>query len=395
MPLGITATNSLLITNMQQTTLINIDYLIINLVGTPFLDFPQSSNFSTIHYDYGTKIFKERFDLYYKNEKIGTYSHSPRSTIIDSDLCQLQFENHLFYTKSLHELQSILSEFCDETLYEFKSINRLDIAIDRNDSNNFYRNLHSDILNGNKLISGRTKALQSFHETFKGSSVLNGYTIGKRSSAKMLRIYNKTLSLQLNEKPFINEFYKNNNLQNQNVWRFEFQLNSKFFQDLKEHSKFNFEISQRVTWGIFDKITLIELFKMAQDGFFEIHQNTGKSQINKEVKEPIFDFNQLQNCPINHKPVISKLKKIFVSSLTIKKRLAKSLFREYYSNSQDLSYIVALNLLLENVNVATDKKLFYWFQSKMTFYLNEFRNKEKIIKTFDFELFHEHQTYFL
>jgi ribosomal protein L19E len=93
--------------------------------------------------------------------------------------------------------------------------------------------------------------------------------------------------------------------------------------------------------------------------------------------------------------VIRKLKKGFVSSTTIKKRLAKSLFREYYANEQDISYIIALNLLLEDTDYTTDKKLKVWFLNKMNFYLHEFRNKEKIQKYFYRELFQEHCNLFM
>jgi hypothetical protein len=374
--------------------LITIDYLIINLVGNPFKDFPQSSNFKLSYFDYGTKIFKNRAELFYKDEKIGVFTSVPRASIIDAELSQLQFENHLFYTKSLRKLQGILSEFCNETNYNFKAINRLDIALDKNDLNNSYRELHNDILSGKKLISGRGKAIQSHHETYKGVSVLNGFTIGKRSSAKLLRVYNKTLSLQLTDKPYINEYFKNNNLENTNVWRCEFQLNASFFTDFLECSKADVNITQKLTWGIFDTQFLIELFKTAQKGFFEIHYNTGKSQINKEQKFEIFDFENIEKSS-KIKPIIKKIKKVFVSSLTIKKRLAKSLFREYYANNQDLCYIIALNHLLEVENVQTQKKLKNWFRTKVFFYLHEFRTKEKIIKTFDTKLYVQHQNLFI
>ena len=238
-------------------TLINIDYLIINLLGKPFGNFSDNSAFNLQPFDYGTKIFTNRSELYYNNEKIGVFTSVPRSHIIDSELAQLQFENHLFYTKSLTELKNIISQFCLETSYMFKSINRLDICIDRNDKDNYYRNLYDNVVNGTFLISGRPKNIQSYYETFKGKSILNGFSVGKRTSSKLLRCYNKTLSLQLTEKEYINQFYENNGLKNTNVWRFEYQLNSKFFQDLNEVSKHSNEVIEKMTWGIFDYSALV------------------------------------------------------------------------------------------------------------------------------------------
>lgn len=382
-------------TNNLKTTLINIDYLIINLEGQPFGEFPENSNFRLKPYEYGTKIFEIRADLYYQDLKIGIYTAKPRSAIMSEQFAQLQFENNLFYTLSNNALKGVINAFCDETNYIFKSVNRLDICLDKSDINNSYRNLYSNVVTGNYLISGRPKNLQSYFETYKGKSILNGFQIGKRTSDKIIRCYNKTLSLQLTEKPYINDYYANNALKNENVWRFEYQLNSAFFRGLNEHSKSNINISQTMTWGIFDKANLYELLKIANKGFFELRENTGKSQINKEKLIVLFDFDFLQSQISKFNPIIKRLKKDVLSSTTIKKRLAKSLFREYYANNQDISYIVALNLLLEDLDMLTEKPLLLWFKNKLHFYLHEFRTKEKIVNDFDSQLFHEHQLLFL
>ncbi|MGO4770409.1 hypothetical protein ACEN2I_02010 [Flavobacterium sp. W22_SRS_FK3] len=382
-------------TDKLKTTLINIDYLILNLEGQPFGEFPEDSEFRLKPYDYGTKIFEIRADLYYQDLKIGIYTAKPRSAIISEQLAQLQIENNLFYTLSNNELKNVIEKFCDETLYSFKSVNRLDICLDKCDTHHSYRNLYSNMVSGNFLISGRPKNIQSYFETFKGKSILNGFQIGKRTSDKIIRCYNKTLSLQLTEKPYINEYYANNNLKNDNVWRFEFQLNSAFFRGLNEHSKANENVSQSMTWGIFDKANLYELLKIANKGFFELRENTGKSQVNKENLIQLFDFDYLQSQISNFNPIIKRLRKDTLSSTTIKKRLAKSLFREYYANNQCVSYIVALNLLLEDLDLLTEKSLLTWFNNKLHFYLHEFRTKEKIVNQFDYSLFHEHQLLFL
>lgn len=388
-------TKTKLKTNKLKTTLINIDYLILNLEGQPFGEFPENSKFRLKSYDYGTKIFEIRADLYYENLKVGIYTAKPRSAIINEQLAQLQIENNLFYTLTNNTLKSIINDFCNETQYNFKSINRLDICLDKSDINNSYRNLYSNIVGGNYLISGRPKNLQSYFETYKGKSILNGFQIGKRTSDKIIRCYNKTLSLQLTEKPYINEYYANNDLKNDNVWRFEYQLNSAFFRGLNEHSKLDLKVSQSMTWGIFDKANLYELLKIANKGFFELRENTGKSQINKEKLVMLFDFDFLQSQISKFNPIIKRLKKIVLSSTTIKKRLAKSLFREYYANQQCVTYIVALNLLLEDIDFTTEKPLLAWFKNKLHFYLHEFRTKEKLVNDFDSELFHEHQLLFL
>ncbi|TRX16733.1 replication initiation factor domain-containing protein [Flavobacterium franklandianum] len=379
----------------NQSTLINIDYLILNLEGSPFGEFPETSNFLTIQHDYGTKIFLFRADLYYKKEKIATFMHSPRSKIINDQLCQIQFENHLFYTISSNQLKHILTEFLEQTGYYFKSINRLDICLDKQDKENTYRNLFDNLISGNYLISGRPKNISSHFETYKGKSILNGFQIGKRTSDKLIRIYNKSLNLQITEKPYINEYFFNNNIKNDNIWRFEIQLNAPFFRDLKQIATHNETVQQDMTWGIFDVSTLFELLKSSTKGFFEVRENTGLSQVNKEKIIEVFNYDNLRDQVTKQKCILRRNFKLPISTTTIKKRLAKSLFREYYANEQDISYIIALNLVLEEIDYSNELKLKYWFDSKIYFYLQEFKEKDKILKKFDKTLFLEHQNLFL
>ncbi|WP_026713659.1 hypothetical protein [Flavobacterium daejeonense] len=380
----------------KDKVLVNMDYLIMNLEGTPFGEFEAKSDFKSHSYEYGSRTFKNRADIIYKDIKLGTLLSCPHSSVISEDLAQFQLENNLFYTIPENQLKEILLQFCDETNYKFKSVNRLDVCLDKNDSKATYRKLYSDVVGGAYLISGRTKAINSYYETYKGKSVLNGFQIGKRTSEKLIRCYNKTLSLQLTEKPYINDWYQQNGLKNDEVWRFEYQLNSRFFRDLKEFSKADEATTELMTWGIFKKENLIELVKIANKGFFEIRENTGLSQINKEkIALELFDFEQLQKNITSYPPIIKRVKRAILSSTTIKKRLVKSLFREYYSNNQDISYIVAMNLVLEEIDLTTNKPLINWFNSKLHFYLHEFRLKEKIVQVFDFDLFNEHKLLFL
>ena len=137
------------------------------------------------------------------------------------------------------------------------------------------------------------------------------------------------------------------------------------------------------------------MLKIAKAGFFDIHENTGKSQINKEKQINFLDVELIQKQYTSAVSVLQKTKNIVISSTTIKKRLAKSLFREYYANHQDISFVIALNMILEDIDSYTQKPLLSWFASKVNFYLFEFENKDKIKRPFDKQLFLEHQTLFL
>ena len=393
---------------IKKTTLFSIDYLIINLEGEPAnVSENDLINFKFEKHNFGNKLFANMYNVYFKNEKIGLLQTEPRSPILSPTFSQFQFENHLFYTKKLIDLKSILIEMLELIKFDFIAVNRLDLALDKNDDSNFYRYLTENILNNNYLLSGRSKNIQSHYETFKGKSVLNGSTYGKRSSAKLVRIYNKSLSLQINEKNYINDWHKNNGLKSSNVWRFEIQLNATFFSKLyvSQINQFyqnidvksvNYQLKPKViTFEIFDYANLFAIYQTSLKGFFDVYENSNKSQITKNKIVQIFDFNEIKQNYTCSNAILNKLEKNTLSTKTIHKRLAKSLFREYYCNNQDVSYIIALNTLLLNNDIETNLSLKSWFDSKVKFYFIEFQQKEKLIKQFDKNLFFEHQNIFL
>jgi hypothetical protein len=393
---------------MHPKTLLSIDYLIINLMGdlTPNKSINSFCPFDFIDAPYGTKTFTNKHIVKYKDEIIGSVLSVPRSNIIPEKLHQFQFENHVFYSKSLTEIKQIIHELTDFYNLEFTGINRLDVAFDINDTNDYYRTLQNSVTNGTLRLAGRKKSFSTFNELVQGVCINNGFNLGSRSSSKFLRVYNKSLSLEINEKQHILDYYKANNFENRNVWRFEYQLNSTFFTNLKNygHDKDFFDQSKEkqklpfedCTWSIFDYGALINLVIMAQKNFFELRENTGKSQINKENTVPfILDFDYLLETKATINPTFVRLKTTHVPSIVKKKRLAKALFREYCANFQNVTYVVALNRLLSEINPFDGNPLTDWFDDKMKFYLAEFKELEKMDLKFDFALYQEQNNLFI
>lgn len=390
---------------MHPKTLITIDYLIINLKGD-LSPITHTNSFDFVIAPYGTKTFSNKFDVFYKKEKIGIIVNEPRSNIIAPDLNQLQFENHIFYSRSLAELKQIIIDLTDSYNLEFTSINRLDVAFDINDKENYYRKLNTSLNNGGVRLSGRKKTFNQYNELVKGVCINNGFTLGQRSSSKMLRVYNKSLNLQIKEKDHIIQWYKENDFKNVDVWRFEYQLNSSFFSNLKSfgHDKDFYDVNKEklklpfedLTFAIFDYGALINLVIMAQTNFFELKENTGKKQINAEKSISfILDFDYLLSISSDYKPTFKRLKTTHVPNVTKRKRLAKSLFREYCANHQNVTYIVALNRVLLEVNPYDEKPLIEWFTQKMSFYLAEFKEVEKIDNKFNYLLYKEQSKLFI
>jgi len=366
----------------------------------------NSLNFELITEPFGTKTFANKNIVKYKGEQIGFVLSNPRSNIINEKLNQMQFENHIFYSKSLTEIKNIINELTDVYNLEFFSINRLDVAMDINDKDGYYRDLSNKVTAGTYKLAGRKKSFSVYNELVKGVCINNGFSLGQRSSTKFLRVYNKTLSLEIKEKQYILDFYKANDFENSNVWRFEFQLNASFFTNLKNfgHDKDFFDDNKEkqvlpfedLTWAIFNYGALVNLVILAQKNFFEIRLNTGKSQTNKEeIVNFIIDFNYLLSVVSNYNPTFLRLKKTHTPSVVKRKRLAKALFREYCSNFQNITYIVALNRLLDEINPFDGLPLSVWFIEKMSFYLAEFKELEKMDIKFNYDLFNEQLNLFI
>lgn len=231
-------------------------------------------------------------------------------------------------------------------------------------------------------MKGREKNISAHSVTKKGRGQFNGFTVGKRGSARFLRIYNKSEALRdtTTPKPYITDWHNNNNMAatpGLDIWRFEYQLNARFFTDLRKYGK-------NITYQIFELETLINLIEFAQKNHFEVVYNTGKSETNKEKRAyDLFDWQMLYDTLKDKtRTVISKIKRVFEPSINIQKRLIKSLFRQYYIEP-NLAFLYPL------IKIVNEYNLRDWFREKYTFYLHEFLNKEKIKDTFNESFFVE------
>jgi hypothetical protein len=287
--------------------------------------------------------------------------------------------------------------FCTFLNASFVSVNRLDIALDLENTNDFYQNVTSSILNNQLLVSGKDKKINTYYQTNKGKPCLTGFTIGSRSNSRYLRVYNKALELTKKPKEYILNSWTSSNLEHSKVWRFEYQLNNSFFRFL--HKKTNYKVkdnqtvTELLTWGIFDEKMLFSLIERATKNHFEIKYNTGKTEINKEKPFLLLNFEFLKTKLGQFRNEIVKIKKAIEPSLLSIKRMLKSTFREYYSSGQNsISHILSLNESLQNYS----NQLFnleQWFYKKVPFYLDEFKQKQKMNIQFNQDLFKEHLTY--
>lgn len=382
--------------------LINIDYLILNLSSPALCNSNalitlKNDCFELVLQPFGTKTFKNRYEVFHHNEKIGTLLTTPHSSVLKKDLCQFQFENHLFYTMNLRNLEKLFNAFIDFSDMKFESINRLDIALDLENPDGFYQEVLKRIQNNQLLISGKDKKISPYYVTEKGFPVLTGFTIGSRSASRFLRVYNKSLEITKKPKEYILNTWENVGFDLSKVWRFEYQLNNTFFRFLTRSMQLNTEkvqeVTEALTWGVFNYQTLFQLLRLATKNHFDIKYNTGKSQTNKEHDFLLINWDYLKTKIGTITTVIKKVRKLAQPSLLAVKRMIKAQFREYYNSRQSsLSYILSLNTLFDDYDNSLTK-LRYWFENKKQFYLDEFKRNQTNAYIFDVELFSEHSTY--
>ncbi|OUS02887.1 hypothetical protein A9Q86_02230 [Flavobacteriales bacterium 33_180_T64] len=349
-----------------------MDYINVNFTGSPVFNF---EGVKATFEDYGTKVFDKRVTIDYKGQEFGTLVFSPRSAIIDEHLCQFKLSNHLFYTNSLSTIKNQLIELTELMGLTYKNINRLDIALDFNESNHNVTALLRNICNNDVLISGREKDVNIFSQTKKGKMTFQGVRIGARTSSRFLRIYNKTLESKKNLKTYILDAWSNMGITNDEtnpVWRYEYQLSNKFLSEL-----------EGITLdSIFSNEGLFNLLKTANSNHFELKHNTEKAQVNQEQNFAFICWDSVANTLELVSKTITKIKRVIKETLIGQQRMVKSLLRSYVSTGQRLEYILPMKIML------SDFGLWDWFSKKLPFYLNEFEKKQ-FIKSFNRSQFNE------
>ncbi len=346
------------------------DYMILNFKGIPIISDTNGLHFTAR--EYGTAAYKDVLDVHIDGHAFGTMYLTPRSPILPFDNIQFKFENSLFYTKTGFQLLNYINRLLNTLEIEFHSVNRLDLAVDYTDSKITTR-LLKGITSDNFRISGRKKEIKFFSVTNAGYCDFQGVQIGKRTSDRFLRIYNKSLEMDsVKMKPYIKNAWRSNGLQG-TVWRYEYQLTGKFMKKLKGVTLNN----------LFQKDFLISCLELAKKNHFEIKQNTGKTEINKERTldfMPISLIRKIAKIPYLY---IEKIKRTISESLIGQKRIIKGLVRGYASTGQNKNYLYPLKEILK------DFDLHEWFMMKVGYYFDEFK-KMATVKNLSYRLFTKH-----
>ncbi len=347
---------------------LNIDYLVLNLSGVPITDSLDGLTIDVA--EYGTKVFEKRAALTYQNEAFGSMVFKPRSSVLDENLVQLQLENHLFYTSTPDQLKMKVKSVLEILGLDYSGINRLDIALDFSGEQHDIAELLKGVFNGDYLISGREKDVNVYTKTKKGKIDFTGIQIGKRSSSRFCRIYDKTREMQTGTlKPYISTLWESLGMTG-SIWRYEYQLSNKYLSE-QEHLSLEVLFSKNFIYNLLDK---------ARSNHFEIKHNTGKSELNKEQTFEFIDFEVVAKVVGLVKGAIGKLKRTIKETFIGQQRMVKGLLRSYFSSNHDVRFLLPVRRILN------DFDLWEWYDRKISQYLAEFRDKEKI-KLMDLSLY--------
>jgi len=353
-----------------------IDWLTLNLQGIPNITNPKY-NFEKE--DYSTRHFENVVHISNDVEKLGTLVFGKRNETIQIDnFCQFKFENHLFYTKTLEELQRLKDDLLKDLELSFHGVSRLDIALDFQNASNKVQNFYKEINNEKILIGGREKdfnkynSLRAYSKTKGGVMTLEGLQIGSRKSRKFCRLYNKSLELQKTNKSYIHQTWDNLKIKGE-VWRLEYQMNSTYLKSIKE-----FRIDE-----LFNRNFLLSLLEKCMDKHFVFHKAVRGRELNKMPKVNLINLETVKICAKVVTETLTNVKRVIKETLIGQMRMIKGLFRSYFSSSQSLEYILPLTRTLD------DFELKSWFEMKKPYYISEFLKKQIMYK-YDSKLLSEH-----
>lgn len=211
---------------------IAIDWLQIFVILPPNWNPTENTKFSIKKEAYQTRHFKSIFTILKGREEIAVLACHPHSNILQTNGGLLKVVNKQLYQSNLYDFVVTLLK---DLNFTFKSISRLDVAMD---FNRFHKNLNPEkfiekFMSKQYLKIGKAKGSNQF--TVDKKITYTGLSFGAESSDVKYYLYNKSSEMeQVKLKPWIVEHWQaNGHLVGETVWRLEFslKLSTKAFGD--------------------------------------------------------------------------------------------------------------------------------------------------------------------
>lgn len=236
--------------------------------------FARSVGHGTKHYSHVYEIFLPK-----ENQPFAQILTMPRNDkVLEPDFSQVKIENHQLYRSGWTvKLAAVL----DAMNLTVNNITRLDIAID---GKGFLKHIE-------RFEAGEIQSLGRVQTAdFKTAQrERTGYNWGKRSSEKMLTIYNKSLELRQTNKNYIVETWIANNLnggQLDNIERLELKLRGKALKRLLIP-----ETGEAITFELLEKEEILAgIVQASFKKWFEFVIPDSQKNVSRKERVQIIDF---------------------------------------------------------------------------------------------------------
>ena len=288
---------------------LNLDWLQLYCVGS----IEPRAGYEVKRLEYSTRIFMYIDEIFINNKKICTATHTPFSPVLEQKMVIVKFENYLLYEKNLW---NIVDNFIADFNLVYKSISRLDVAVD---FNSFYKkrnvqNFLNEFLKNNVRKIG--KADYKLQGCQKTAHIVDYLRFGGNNSEVSAYIYNKTKELnQVKMKSYIVDMWRCSGLNvDTTVWRLEFSIKS---SAIKMLDKSNGDLEDISLENIKDKRFLEKMYMALIDKYFCFRENTGKSNVTREKKIVLFynNFKDVERYFVRNLGDASRADKIFIKKL--------------------------------------------------------------------------------
>lgn len=244
-----------------------VDWLAIQYEGTFFTSHP----FTFQKLGYSSRQFRELWDVYYYDELWGHISAVPVLPSLSRDYFILKLENKMLYHAN-----------CWDSLFSFhrsfgvepKGISRCDICADFNELKDGARpeNIIREVMSGE--IDNLNKMTVQAVRGPKGDDPYESFTMGSRTSAVRVYLYNKTKEMQdVKWKEWIVASDRANGIDwDKPVWRLEFSLKTEALSWMNSETG---EIDVIKVRDLFDPIRIASWFMILQSKYFRfVHHST-------------------------------------------------------------------------------------------------------------------------
>lgn len=262
---------------------------------------------------YGTKHYQLKYNVFLPGEKdpFALILTDPRNTkILEPDFSQIKIENHQLYRKGWTvKLATVL----DALELQLNNITRLDIAIDGvgflNQVERFER---GEIESIGKVQTCDFKTAQRDR---------TGYNWGKRSSEKMLTIYDKSDELKRTNKLYISDTWIANNLnegQVDEIERLELKLRGKAIKRLLIP-----ETGEAIQYErLEDANYLASIVKVSFKKWFEFVIPDEQKNVSRKERVQIVDFEQFKTIKMERLPTTQKPNEVWRAKMAASKFLS-------------------------------------------------------------------------